>query len=469
MIPPPTRYCPLCDASRDERVCPVHGVHTLEPSALAQAASDPVIGRRVLDDRYLIEGVVGEGGMGRVYRGQQLAVSRQVALKVLHPDRASGRDGVRRFYREALAASRLTGPHVVRIHDFGFDASSHTPVLVMELLQGRTLAQALADDGAFALGPALRLVRHVASGLREAHEAGIVHRDLKPANIFLVPGPAGSGGEIAKVMDFGVAKDLTETGAGLTESGAVVGTPSYISPEQIAGEMVDTRADLYALGCVLHALLTGRPPFSGPSVHVVYHRHLAEPAPPLPDPLPSGQPLPAGLAALHQRLLAKEPDGRPATASAVLEAVEALGLVGERTPPVRPTPVVTPVTEALELDDETLAPASRVEPTVPTPPRRGHRGWLGMAVVVALAVGAVAAAESLDRPPPGASTPASFVRAAMLAPMASPPDAPGIEPPPPPAPAPAPEPEPVADPAPTAEPEPPPKKKSRRRPRLVPW
>ncbi len=275
--------------------------------------------------RYRIERILGEGGFGRVYVATQLSMGREVALKTLHAELLGNRTHVRRFYREAQSASRLGSPHVVRIHDFGIDEASGTPFLVMEYLKGRPLDEVLAGGAVLSPRRAARVAGQVCQSLAEAQDVGIVHRDLKPANIFLLS--TSGGREFVKVMDFGIAKVVRgggDTGESLTAEGTTVGTPRYMSPEQATAAGVDFRADLYSLGCILYEMLAGRRVFEAEDTVDLLLKHVTVPAPPLPDPLPCGEPLPPALAALHSALLAKLRDDRPRSCRLVADVLEAV-------------------------------------------------------------------------------------------------------------------------------------------------
>lgn len=341
----PSRYCPLCDELLDAEVCPVDGVQTVRVTA-PRLGPDPALGR-VLSGRYRIERVLGEGAMGRVYAATQLSLGLEVAVKLLHPhteeraDKAWQRQ-VRRFYREARAATRLTSQHIVRVSDFGIDDTTRAPYLVMELLRGETLAEHLARLGPKSPREAARIGAQIARALVDAHGSGLVHRDLKPANIMRVT--TGDGTELIKVTDFGVAKDLLASDStGLTQHGAAIGTPAYMAPEQVQGLDVDHRVDLYALGCVLHELLTGQRPFPALSRADQLLGHLLVPPPELPATL-HGHAVPPTLSALIRSLLAKDREARPRDAKVVVQTLEAIAQ-GQDPPPIA-TPQPPPRPEA---------------------------------------------------------------------------------------------------------------------------
>ncbi len=271
----------------------------------------------ILATRYRVERVIGRGGMGVVYRALQLPMERPVALKVLRPELTGDPRARARFEREARAASALAHPAAVVIHDFG--EHEGMAYLAMELVEGRGL-RALVEEGV-STERAIELSHQLADVLAAAHRAGLVHRDLKPENVIV----REEGQEpIARVLDFGLAF-LDERGPGgrMTREGVVVGTPEYLSPEQARGEEVGPPTDVYALGCVLHELLTGRPPFSGTEMDVLT-KQLFAPPPPLSragalDPLD----VPVLLDELRRAMLDKRAAARP-TAEEVRDRLSAL-------------------------------------------------------------------------------------------------------------------------------------------------
>jgi eukaryotic-like serine/threonine-protein kinase len=268
--------CPYCAAvlAGDARFCGHCG------TVLAEAGSggpggDPWLGR-VVDGRYRVAALVGSGGMGVVYRVEHLHLGKMAAMKVLSPDTATKPEMLRRFRTEAQAVSKLNHPNIVQTFDFGqWDGALY---LVMEYVGGDDLSALLRRDGPWSFDRAARLFVQVCSGLTEAHEAGIVHRDLKPENLMVVQRRNGS--EHVKVLDFGLAK-LRERagdpqGAGVSSGGQILGTPYYMAPEQVRGEPLDARADLYSVGATLYRVLTGEPPFDAPSPISVLAKHLTD-------------------------------------------------------------------------------------------------------------------------------------------------------------------------------------------------
>ena len=324
MSVPTTRYCPICERDFEEEICPLDGVPTVLKDFVQGRDGDAAVGR-VFSKRYRIERLLGEGGFGRVYVANQLAMGREVAVKTLRPELVRDAHHLQRFYREVRACSRLESPHLVRVFDFGIDDESGVPFLVMELLKGTPLNRLLASTGPMDPRRAARLLRHVATALSVAGGVGIVHRDLKPENIFVLTDERGR--EHAKVVDFGIAKVLKPDdgmATDLTGSGVSVGTPRYMAPEQVVSDDVDHRTDLYALGCIQYELLTGSYLFDAADKVELMMMHYKQEPPPLPDPLPSGAPLPAALAVLHAGMLAKTRKERPAHARVVIEILEAV-------------------------------------------------------------------------------------------------------------------------------------------------
>lgn len=242
----------------------------------------PEDGRRMLGDRYEIGEVIGRGGMAEVHEGRDLRLGRRVAVKILRPDLAKDPVFQARFRREAQSAAALNHPNIVAVYDTGEDtltssdgASVVVPFIVMEYVDGMTLRQLLASGRRLLPERALEITAGILAALDYAHRHGIVHRDIKPANVMLT-----RTGDV-KVMDFGIARAMNDTGNTMTATSAVMGTAQYLSPEQARGEVVDARSDLYSAGVLLYELLTGRPPFTGDSAVAIAYQHVSEmPVPP---------------------------------------------------------------------------------------------------------------------------------------------------------------------------------------------
>jgi len=263
----------------------------------------------LLGDRYELGRLLGSGGMARVYEGHDRVLDRRVAIKVLNAGLAADAEFVARFQREARAAARLAHPGVVAVYDTGDHEG--TRFIVMEYVEGRTLADVLAE-GPLAPARAAEVGREVLAALGAAHDRGLVHRDVKPANIMVTPEGA------LKVMDFGIAR-AAEEGTRLTTAASVIGTPSYMAPEQVEARPVDARTDLYALGAVLYECLVGAPPFEGTSAITVAARHVND----APEPPRRRRPeIPPRLEAVVLRALAKDPADRWPTAAAFRAALE---------------------------------------------------------------------------------------------------------------------------------------------------
>jgi ABC-type branched-subunit amino acid transport system substrate-binding protein/tRNA A-37 threonylcarbamoyl transferase component Bud32 len=266
---------------------------------------------------YRILGLLGAGGMGLVYEAEDPVLRRRVALKVLRPEMAGPVVRVR-FLREAQMAASLKDDHVVTIYQVSEHAGR--PYLVMERLRGESLEQRLKRDRWLPVPEALSIARQITRGLRAAHAVGLVHRDIKPANIWLEEPADGVGAPRVKILDFGLAKPLRDD-TELTQHGTVVGTPAYMAPEQLEGQPLDARADLYALGVVLYRMITGVPPFKAPNVARLLAAILAQDPPPVSSI--RGR-VPRPVEELLNDLLAKDPNRRPPSASIVAERLRAI-------------------------------------------------------------------------------------------------------------------------------------------------
>jgi serine/threonine-protein kinase len=307
---PVLKVCPQCGREYETtaRFCPADGM------ALRPKDSDSLVGR-VLADRYHILKRIGEGGMGRVYLGEHVKMNRQCAIKVMSPALVNDAESAARFAREASSAARIIHPNVAAVFDYG--ESEGLIYLVMEYVDGQPLSRILAREAPLSVERALDLTRQIADGLGAAHELGIVHRDLKPDNILVTR--TRTGREVPKVVDFGIAKAVQDTtGESLTRTGLVIGTPEFMSPEQLLGDPVDARSDLYALGCILHLMLTATPPFAASTREQMIKRRLSE-EPPHVQQLDPG--LPDSVDRIVERLLARSPADRYGSAAEVRDAL----------------------------------------------------------------------------------------------------------------------------------------------------
>ncbi|RZS36551.1 serine/threonine protein kinase [Herbihabitans rhizosphaerae] len=325
---------------------------------------------QVLADQYRLDERLGAGGMGEVWRGTDLRMERPVAIKVVLTHLGPEHRLVERLLREAKAAGGLQHPGITVVHNIG--EHDDRPFFVMELLGGENLATALRrhPDG-LALDQVLSVAEQVCDALAAAHEQGIVHRDVKPANLILLPN--GS----VKICDFGVAK-LADATTGLSH-GNIIGTPSYMSPEQVKGTELDGRTDLYSLGCAIYALLAGTPPFRGDQAPMaIAYQHLNEPPPPLRDARPD---VPPAVAELITELLAKDPADRPADAATVRDRFRALRTTTPANSPETITEVARP--------HEPATPTKHLPPP-PEPPTRAPTTASVLTAVLAVATLAMA-------------------------------------------------------------------------------
>ena len=263
---------------------------------------------RLLGDRYELEGVVGRGGMAEVYRARDIRLDRVVAIKTLRADLARDQTFQARFRREAQSAASLNNPSIVAVYDTGEDMSTGVPVpyIVMEYVDGRTVRDLLIEGHRLLPERSLEIISGVLRALEYSHQAGIVHRDIKPGNVMVT-----RNGDV-KVMDFGIARAMSDSQATMTQTAQVIGTAQYLSPEQARGERVDARSDLYSTGCLMYELLTGRPPFTGDSPVAIAYQHVRE------NPIPPSRldpDIPPWADAIVLKAMAKSPNDRYQTAA----------------------------------------------------------------------------------------------------------------------------------------------------------
>lgn len=323
----PIRICPKCQLELDteEPFCPRDGTRLLSRSVYDQIAkeTDPLVGQRIAE-RYLVIRKLGEGGMGDVYLGEHEEIEKRLALKVLKHEYTTRTDVVARFKQEAISASRIKHPNVVDVFDFG-QLEDGRFFLAMELLEGKDLADVLADEGVLSPERGLSIAMQMCRALVAAHAKGVVHRDLKPENVFL--SVTEDGTEVVKLVDFGIAKlrDVTKDGAQaerrkLTKTGMIFGTPEYMAPEQAAGRNVDDKVDVYATGIILFEMFAGRVPFTGETFMAVLTAHMTDPVPSIRDFHPKSQVSEALQKAIY-RALAKKPTDRHPSMAAFAEAL----------------------------------------------------------------------------------------------------------------------------------------------------
>jgi serine/threonine-protein kinase len=396
-----TVTCPHChaDTSPDARFCGTCGQSTIVE----------LIGRTIAG-RYRMLAKLGEGGMGAVYRAEQISLKRTVAVKLLRPEMSSSPLLLRRFNAEAEVVAKLSHPNTVNIYDFGQDTDG-TLFIAMEFIEGTSLRSVLHAEGALPLHRALAIGAQVAASLADAHTHGIVHRDLKPDNVMLQT--RGKQRDVVRVLDFGIAKLRDENRAtqqAMTQQGDMLGTPQYMAPEQIRADQIDGRTDVYALACMIYELATGRMPFEAPTLMALLSKHLVE------LPLPPSQrrpdlPLPPALDALVLAGMAKDAAARPATMElfgeqiaalqATLPAAPATPSASQSVPaPIVPTPAAysaVPLSAPLVSHGPPAAPHGTPVPhshepvTAPPRSRRGLVVGLGIVGVIAIGGGIVAA------------------------------------------------------------------------------
>lgn len=336
----------------------------------------------VLNGRYELQRRVGRGGMAEVFLARDRLLDRPVAIKILFPEFATDPSFVARFRREAQRAANLNHPNIVGVYDWGKERGTY--YIVMEYVDGQSVSEILRADGPFPAKRAAQIAADTAAALGFAHQKDVVHRDVKPGNILIT-----RNGEV-KVADFGIARAMTSSSEeNLTQTGSVMGTATYFSPEQAQGKPVDARTDLYALGVVLYEMVSGKPPYQADSPVAIAYKHVQEPLPSLKERAPS---VPADYEAVTVKALAKDPDqryqsgkemradlirfvqGRPVEAAVVGAPVLAGAAAGHgpRTP-AQGNPTVAAVPPARDRRDEP-----------PTEPRR--TGWFFVAIVALLAV-----------------------------------------------------------------------------------
>jgi serine/threonine-protein kinase len=329
----------------------------------------------LLGERYRLVRMIGSGGMGTVWEAGDETLGRPVAVKVLSESLAAGERAVRRFEREAQAAARLSGPYIAAVYDFG--RSEGRPYIVMELVRGEALADRLAREGPLPPQEAARIARQVAEALEEAHRAGIVHRDVKPGNVMLT-----AAGDV-KVMDFGIA--AAAWAERVTTSGLVLGTPSYLAPEQAKSEKTTPASDVYALGAMLYEMVAGRPPFVAESPVALALAHIREDPRPL-DQVAEG--VPPNIASASMAALAKDPAERPPSAAAFASMLREPTLPSPSIAALEETTQVAPLAPGPEETTQVAPVIPGPEETVPLSPVR-HPGDRRRILIPAVLIAAV--------------------------------------------------------------------------------
>jgi serine/threonine-protein kinase len=365
-----TRVSPVVSAS--------HAAPLIATRAEMATPTDQLIGRTI-EGKYVIESKLGAGGMGAVYKARRLLIGDEVAIKILHPQHVSEPQANERFRREAQAAARLKHPNAVSIYDFGVTAEGLV-YLVMELVEGQSLRQILKQQGPLSPAATAEVINPVCAALDEAHRQQIVHRDLKPDNIIVNPTIAGLR---VKVLDFGIAKLRDMAASSLTQTGSVLGTPHYMSPEQCLGEDVDSRSDIYSLGVVLFEMLSGVVPFNSPISTAVVIQHVNQ-APPSIRAINSAVSPAVEAVVLHA--LAKRREDRPPTAGLLAHELNSAvnpwraeaptqqdiisrGPLGDPAPGFQQNPTMMPTTVMSSVSGSggfSASPTSPYQPVAPT-------------------------------------------------------------------------------------------------------
>lgn len=370
----------------------------------------------VLFDKYRVEQLIGQGGMASVYAATHLHLDERVAIKTLLPEMSQNATVVQRFVREARAAVRLKGEHVTRVLDVGM-LPSGAPYMVMELLAGVDLAQLLKERGHLPASEAVDCVLQVCEALAEAHNGGIVHRDIKPSNLFITRRPDGS--ELVKVLDFGISKVTFEQEVSNLTKESVIGTPSYMSPEQLRGSSsVDARTDIWSLGVVLYRILSGTRPFKADSVSALAIQAATEPTPPLVGSFPPG------IEAVVYRCLEKDVTRRFQSVAELAYALapyagnsRAAALVTERTQNIlRWTPApVAPLSSIAPVEPTTLGSSAGALDGV-TPSKSRRSSWMLVAGAALGVITAIAVSVSGPNSPRPASGTAESIESVPAAP-----------------------------------------------------
>lgn len=350
--PAEPRWCPSCGHRTPATLCPRDGVATV-PLPSPEAPAVELEAGAVVADRFRLVRLVGKGAMGQVFVADQLSINRRVALKLLQPRFLSSENDLARFYREASVASQINHPHVVPVLDFGVDEVNRVPFIALGLVEGVTLRQLLANaGGSFDLDRGLRIALQMLGALEAAHAQGVVHRDLKPDNVMARVLPDGQLSTV--ILDFGVAKRLGGEGPSVSRVGELVGTPYWMSPEQVESRDVGPPSDLYGFGCLLYQMLSGKTPFEEEHSVRVMIAHVKTPAPTL-DRLPDGTPVPPLLTELLLGLLAKSPEARPTATQA---AATLRGLLSDPfEPPRLSVGEDLPVASSVPLEAERTLPS----------------------------------------------------------------------------------------------------------------
>lgn len=395
------RFCPVCS-----RVYGVEVTHCeLDGEKLVILKEEPSLVGHVLDGKYTLISKLGEGGMGSVYLAEQTSMGREVAIKVLRREFSQNRMAIKRFLREARAASKLAHPNTITVYDFG-QSTDGLLYLVMERLTGRPLGDILDSEGRMPVERTVHIMAQVCDSLSEAHAHGITHRDLKPENIFIEQKVGNP--DFVKVLDFGIAKMQGDDSTQATATGMICGTPSYMSPEQAMGRDIDGRSDIYALGILLYEMLTDEKPFEGDTPMEVMLKHINEPAPNILER--TGMVVPRGIQQAVDRMLSKNATERPAHCQEVKRLVVE-GLASEPTASIAADndPIITHKRREESSEHAGSQERTGLSPVVPpeafaqVAPVRRPRARVYVLGALALAALVLLVLWLVNQPPSGAS------------------------------------------------------------------
>ena len=378
------KICPVCNTEYpdDVKFCPNDG------QTLRSAAPAGDLMGQVIADRYHVVKKLGEGGMGQVYLAEHVKMGRRSAIKVMNPSMVHDPDAVARFNREASNASRINHPNVCAIYDFG-ETPDGLIYLAMEFIEGEPLTDLLEREGALPLARAADIFRQTADALQAAHDLGIVHRDLKPDNIML--SRKKGGGDTVKVVDFGIAKAVGGDDAGqkVTKTGLVIGTPEFMSPEQLSGDTLDGRSDLYSLALVFYRMLSGKLPFEATTVQETMIKRLTDEPIKLADARPDLS-FPPGLQPVLDTALARTPAERYQSVSKFAADVAAITGRSATSAMPRTRGGTDAESKTQLLDPSSATPTTRISAQVRQPPAK-KRSLVPVAILVVAVVGAAGA------------------------------------------------------------------------------
>lgn len=384
------------EAQREDTVADVSPDAAAQPSA-ASIALGP---GDVVADKFVVERVIGLGGMAQVLAARHLKLGTRVAIKAVHPTLATDPQAVARFLREAQAMASLESEHVVRVHDVG-ELPNGVPYLIMDYLEGRDLGAMLAERGPLPVPLALEYIRQACDALIEAHAVGIIHRDMKPQNVFVVRKP--SGAESVRVLDFGLAKAVTaEDGHQLTKAGHIMGTAYYMAPEQLyAAGNIDARTDVWSTGATLFRLLTRQYPFQESNAALAAVAILKRDASPIKSVRPD---IPDAVAAIVDRCLTKDPARRFQSMSELTAAIDHARSTLLLAPPTPSQPFVpVSIHQSIPVSAPRSAPRSAPPTIVARPSSSNAALWASVALLGCLLVGGAITSIVLAKRKPGTS------------------------------------------------------------------